>query len=355
MAKANYINHEFIILDASGSMQRHSGNVVKVTDALISSLAGQARDFPDQETRITVYSFSTFSPGGCECLIWDKDVLRVPSIAGLYKAMGGTPLCDAVTKVIGDIREIPVKYGDHTVLGYVVTDGGEGGEHSRSSSRIALPSLVRSLPDTWTLAALVPGVFAKRQLTGYGFAPGNIEIWDPSRQDAVEEVGERIQATSVAYASARSSGMRSTTSLFSMAAPSKTDLTKTLTPMTPGSYYFEEVDQGSWDRITNGRIDEFMALKTGKPYVPGRAYYQMTKRERIQYNKPVAVAVPDHKTREVSVYVGDSARQQLGLPASSEKRDVRVSPGKWKGYKVFVMTTSLNRKLVPGTQLLVMR
>jgi hypothetical protein len=345
MAKANYINHEFIILDASGSMQRHSGNVVKVTDALISSLAGQARDFPDQETRITVYSFSTFSPGGCECLIWDKDVLRVPSIAGLYKAMGGTPLCDAVTKVIGDIREIPVKYGDHTVLGYVVTDGGEGGEHSRSSSRIALPSLVRSLPDTWTLAALVPGVFAKRQLTGYGFAPGNIEIWDPSRQDAVEEVGERIQATSVAYASARSSGMRSTTSLFSMAAPSKADLKASLVPMTPGSYWFEDVD-------ADIRIDDFVSGKTGKPYVPGKAFYQMTKRERIQHYKQVAVAIPDHKTKEVGVYVGAGARKMLGLPDNSE---VRVSPGHWKDYRVFIVSTSMNRKLIGGTRLLIMR
>jgi hypothetical protein len=367
MAKANTIIHEFIILDASSSMQGHTSDVIKVTDALISHLASQVNVFPDQETRISVYAFSSgdyLDGKAYQCLIWDKDVLRVPSIAGIYKPHGNTALTATMMQVIEDMKGIPVQYGDHTFLGMLVTDGHENWSQHQGNIGLEkwygkasqLPVKISGLPDTWTMAGLVPGVTARQQLTRFGFASGNVEIWDPSKKDSILEVGERIRDTSVAYASAvSSSGLRSTTSLFSMASPSKTDLTKTLTPMTPGSYFFEEVDQATWDRIENGRIDQFMALKTGKPYVPGRAYYQMTKRERIQYNKPVAVAVPDHKTREVSVYVGDSARQQLGLPASSEKRDVRVSPGKWKGYKVFVMTTSLNRKLVPGTQLLVMR
>lgn len=356
--RANWITHQIIVLDASGSMIRHTSSVIKVTDSLISYLASSAGNFPEQETRITVYAFSTDLPGGCKCLIWDKDVLRVPSISGLYRAGGGTPLCEAVTAVIRDVREIPVKYGDHSVLGYVVTDAGEGGEHSQEHVRRALPGLIRSLPDTWTLAGLVPGVWSKQQLITYGFAPGNIEIWDPSRREGVEEMGERIRVSSdayaTAYASAGPSAVRSVKSLFTMASPSASDLKRTLTPLTPGSYYFEEVTADDLAKIERGRLDQFMKLKTGKPYMPGDpvTFYQMDRRVRIQKNKRIAVAIPDHQGKTVDVYSGSGARSKLGLP---EDADVRVTPARWPDYRVFVESTSFNRRLYPGTSVLVMR
>ena len=105
--KANIVNHEVIILDASSSMQMHTSNVVKVTDALIQQLASQVSLHPDQETRITVYAFSSenyLDGRAYQCLIWDKDVLRVPSIAGLYKPHGNTALIAMTMQVIEDIN-----------------------------------------------------------------------------------------------------------------------------------------------------------------------------------------------------------------------------------------------------------
>lgn len=360
---ANHIIHEVIVLDASSSMRSHAHEVVKVTDALISQLAGQVSMFPDQETRITVYAFSSenFLGGQAyQCLIWDKDVLRVPSISGLYRPYGNTALCATMMQVIDDMKAIPVRYGEHVFLVYLVTDGQEN--WSRVPHNIGLErwknevlsSHIAALPDTWTIAALVPGLSAKQQLARMGFSPGNVEVWDPSKQGAVEEVGRRISETTVAYAGAVvANSMRGTRNLFSMAAPSKNDITATMTPLTEGSYYFEEVTPDDLTQIDNGRIDQFMQLKTGRPYLPGSpvTFYQMFKRERIQGYKRLAVAVPDHATKKVQVYTGANARAKLGLP----DHEVRVSPGRWKDYRVFVETTSMNRKLYPGTSVLVMR
>jgi hypothetical protein len=354
--KANNIIHEVIVLDASTSMHGYTSDVIKVTDSLISHLASQVKIFPEQETRITIYAFSSEKYMGgqsFQCLIWDKDVLRVPSISGLYKPNGNTALADTMVQVIKDLKEIPVQYGDHTVLLYLVTDGEENVSHPESLMR--LPRDLASLPDTWTVAGLVPGVRAKQQLVRFGFPAGNVEIWDPSQKDAILEVGEKIRTSSAAYASASASpGFRSTQNLFQMASPSVKTMTAGGVPMTPGSYFFEEVDQDSWNKVENGRIDQFMSLKTGKPYVAdGKTYYQMVKRERIQHYKQIAVAVPDHKNKTVALYTGNDARAKLGLP--QDGTEVRVSPGHWKGYKVYIQSTSLNRKLVPGTSLLVMR
>lgn len=347
MSQICYINHEVILLDASGSMQDHAASVITVTDALISTLASQAGMFPDQETRITVYDFSSMHPTrqNVRCLIWDKDVLRVPSIAGLYHANGGTPLCDAMVQMITDMKEIPVKYGDHTVLAYLVSDGLENVSSERNQRQ--LPEMIRGLPETWTLAGLVPSVQAKQILVRYGFAPGNVEIWDPSKREAVEEAGQRIYDTSIAYASARSTGVRGTKSLFEMAAPSVSAVKSILSPVTPGAYFFEEVTPERLAQIENGRIDQFVQLTTGHPYVPGKMYYEMVKRETIQGNKLLAVVT------ENDVYMGDGVRAMLKLPEDGSS--VRVRPGRWKDYAVFISSGSFNRKLQAHTRLLLMR
>jgi hypothetical protein len=339
-------------------MQRHAADLVAVADTQIAFMAERSK-VHDQETRVTVYTFAHMGwrrgdPGELkiECLVYDKDVLRMPSIKGLYKPYGNTPLCDAVIRVTEDLKLTPQKYGDHSFLVYLLTDGQEN--LSTQENITALPGVVASLGENWTLAGFVPDAVAKYELGKFGFPKDNIKVWDPSESGSLAEVGVAMAASADAYMSARSRGVRSTTSLYSMNAPDADDLKKGLTPVTPGSYTFVDVTPERLAQVTAGRIDQFMQLITGKPYVPdGRVFYEMTKRERIQGNKKVAVAIPDHANREASVYTGANARKYLGLPEDGS--DVRVSPGRWKGYKVFVGTGSPNRRLVPGTKVLVFR
>lgn len=353
---SSLINHVALVLDASASMCPHESDVVKAADAHVNSLAAESK-VHDQETRVTVYTFRTDSiwersKPVIECAVYDKDVLRTPSIAGLYAPSGRTPLCTAMLRVIDDLRAVPVKYGDHAFLVYLLTDGQEN--HSDVADIARLKRELPALPENWTLAAFVPDYQAQVKLMSYGFHAGNISVWDPAKAHAVEEVGRRIAHTSSAYFSSRSQGTRGTADLFAMASPKAADVKKALTPLTPGSYFFLDVTEADLAKVSSGRIDEYMTMATGKPYAPGRAYYQMTRRERIQHYKGIAIAVKNPKTGMTEdVYAGGNARQLLGLP--DDGTEVRVSPGRWKDYEVFILSTSMNRRLFPGTRLLVMR
>jgi hypothetical protein len=350
----NIINHFTILLDASTSMAHHTQDLIKVTDTQIQGLA-QSSTFHDQETRVTIYTFSnpSYHEGyTAKCLIYDKDVLRVPSIEGLYKAHGNTALCDALAKVIADLHQIPEQYGDHSHFLTLITDGQEN--WSSSVNVKALPGIIQHLPGNWTLAAFVPSPQNSWSLQNLGFPAGNIKIWDAGEDGSVLDVGVAYAAATSSYMKSRAAGSRSVSNLFTMKAPSAADLKKTLTPVTPGSYFFENVTAKDLALIENARIDQFMELKTGRPYAPGRTYYEMSKRERIQDYKQLAIAIWDKSTNTEGVYTGSGVRAKLGLPDTGE---VRISPGGWnsKGYKVYILSTSFNRKLVPGTRVLVMR
>ena len=82
-----------LLLDASSSMTARGNDkaLIKVVDGLIESLAQESKAM-DQETRVSVYSFADH----VECLVFDKDVLRLPSIKEHYRANGMTALMDAV-------------------------------------------------------------------------------------------------------------------------------------------------------------------------------------------------------------------------------------------------------------------
>lgn len=351
----NSIQHHTIVLDSSGSMQRHRHTVPEVVDAHIKALASDSRSHPNEEVRVSVFQFSSPGPGHVdfECLLYDMDVLRVPSIKGMYRISGGTALCDAGVRVLSDLQAIPVQYGKHYHLVWFVTDGQE--LHSTYQGRASLPLMIGELPEYYTMAAFTPDVSGKHFLTKYGFPQGNISIWDPTQENAIEEVGVAMAAATTSYTSTiRSGTSKRVTNLFEMKAPNVADLKKTLTPMTPGSYWFENVNLEDLAQIRNARIDEFYELKTAKQYYAGAAYYEMTKRERIQDYKKIAFAIWNPSTNTEDVYVGPQVRAKLGLPETGE---VRVSPGRWqgKGYKVYILSTSNNRKLVPGTRVLCIR
>lgn len=334
-ASQNKINHIALILDASSSMHDLTREVVAVADMQIRSLAEQSK-LMDQETRVSVYTFSY--PTEIHCLIYDKDVLRLPSIAGLYKTYGRTALASAVTLAVTDLQKTWEGYGEHSFLIYLITDGMEN--ESPSTVRWALPSLLKSLPDHWTLAAFAPDATAKHHLKTLGFSNDNITIWDPNA--SFEEVGTVIQAANSSFMTARSTGVRGTKSLFNL-KPTDTQTIKTkLTPLTKGSYTLNPV---GGEKI---RINEFVEKITGS-YVPSLAYYEMTQRVRIQGYKKIAILVE----KDDEVYMGDAAREIVGLPVDGS--DVRVSPGSHPGYRIFIQSTSFNRHLLPNSRLLLMR
>lgn len=331
MKSENYINHIVLVLDASGSMAVHLHELVKVADNQIEYLARRSKEL-DQETRVTVYTFNDHE--NIQCLIYDKDVLRMPSIAGLYHPDGMTALIDATVLALDDLSLTPEKYGEHAFLIYVLTDGQEN--RSRTSPTI-LANKIAKLPDHWTLAAFVPdqdGVFEAKK---FGFPKENIAVWDATTTKGLNEAGERIRQTTEVFMVNRTKGIRGSKSLFTLATPSVKTVAKTLDNLHYGQYRLLDVDE-------TGRIDEFVEYELNRPYKLGEAYYQLTKTEEIQPQKKIAIFA-NHK-----VYFGDEARALLGLP----DYHVKVTPSDHPEYDIFVQSTSVNRKLIEGTKLLIL-
>lgn len=335
---ANIINHIGLVLDASGSMARHARNLIQVADSQIKHLAQRSQEL-DQETRISVWTFADRHL--IKCVVWDKDVLRLPSIANFYRADGNTAFVDATLRAIDDLSETPERYGDHSFLLYVLTDGAENNSVARAD---ALQRKLKDLKDHWTVAALVPDMDGVHEAKKFGFPAGNVQIWDTTARDGVVEVGNVIRAATDAYMTARASGLRSTTGLFSTdmtAVNAKTIQQTGLVALARDKYMLIHIPT----ECDGVRIDDFTRDKCHLPYVVSKGFYQLSKTETIQPSKQIAIV---EKGPGGQVYVGRDARTMIGLPDMT----VRVRPDYNPDFSVFVQSTSINRKLVANTKYL---
>lgn len=330
----NYINHIALAVDASSSMSSHKNEVIKVVDGIVAHLAARSKEL-DQETRVTVYTFADQVTN----LVYDKDVLRMPSIRDSYKVYGNTALLDASLKALSDLGQTPELYGDHAFLAYVVTDG----QNNIGNYQVAeLQRALNSLKANWTMACLVPDARGVYEAKKFGFQPNNIAIWDTSSVNGVESAGRVITQSTDKFMTGRSSGARGyTNSLFlDTSNVPAAKVTGQLEALHPGQFRLLPVT------MDGEAIAPFVERYLGYPYRLGMAYYQISKSEKVQPQK--GVAIRDKKTHQL--YVGPHARQILGLP----DYECRVAPSKSPEYDVFIQSTSVNRKLVEGTSVLLL-
>lgn len=331
----NYINHIVLVLDESGSMHPHRSELVKVADAQIKHLADRSQHL-DQETRVTIYTFSNT----VRCIIYDKDVLRLPSIAQYYNPNGGTALIDATMQAVDDLAMTPEKYGDHAFLMYVLSDGEENS--SRAFRAVHLAERLKRLPDHWTVAALVPNAIGMHDAKRVGFPAANVAIWSATSEHGIEEVGKTIKDATERFMVARASGVRGTHTLFATGEDkvnSTTIKAAGLKPVAPSKYDLIPV-------IHDEAIKDFVEGTCGLKFKLGRYYYQLMKTETIQPQKDVAIL----EVATGKIYNGKQARDLIGLPDVQ----VRAKPDPNKKYVTFVQSTAPNRKLIAGTKLLIL-
>lgn len=330
MQPANIINHIVLVLDASYSMKGREAELIRVADNQIAYLAQRSRDL-DQETRVTVYMFSNRRE--IYCLIYDKDVLRMPSIKTLYKVMSQTALIDATMIAISDLQMTPEKYGEHAFLIYVLTDGQENNSAHRSYD---LERVISGLPDHWTIAAFVPdqtGVFEAKR---FGFPTENIAVWDATSAKGINEAGETIRRTTDTFMQNRAKGIRGSKSLFKLNVITPEDIFRTMTPLTPFDYQLRDV-------FYDSRADDFIR-DNGSHFKIGMLFYQLTKTETIQPQKRIAILYQN------KMYIGyKEIRNVLGLPDET----VKVTPANYP-YTIFVESTAPNRKLISGTRAIIL-
>jgi hypothetical protein len=322
-------------LDASGSMSQLREGVVKLFNSQVEFLVKRSKEL-EQETRAFVYKFDT----NVKNLVWDTDVLRIPDIENLYYPSNSTALIDSILQSIADLKKIPQLYCDFSVLHYTISDGENNVNDWRASE---LRKELKNLPENWTFAFLAPDGFAASQARSYGFE--NIEMWDALSNKGIEEASRKITQATDGYMVGRSKGIRGTKSnLFSIdtSALKANVIKKSLEELKVGKDYTIIPVRGDQP------IREYVEAFTKKPYRIGSAYYMLTKKESIQHHKQICI---QHKVNG-KVFGGVNARHLLGLP----DHEVKVGPDTHgSAYEIFIQSSSVNRKLIDNTKLLLMK
>lgn len=115
-----------------------------------------------------------------------------------------------------------------------------------------------------------------------------------------------------------------------------------LTPVKPGRFQAMEVTENCDIRsfVTNNGIE----------FKRGRGFYELTKHETVQQYKEIIIQ--DRETGEM--FTGGQVREKLGLLPQCDKGGAKESLSSYdtKVYRVFVQSTSVNRKLIGGTTFL---
>lgn len=333
----NPIQHIALVLDASPSMQHLVDTVIKVADEQIKFLAQRSQEL-DLETHVTVYMFA--DPDMIYCLFYDKDVLRLPSLNGLYRWMGrSTALIDATMRSQLDLQKTATLYGDHAFLTFVLTDGEENSSHAFGSHDLA--KLLGEQPDNYTVAIMVPDQRSKIRCHDLGFGKNNVAVWDTTSKAGMEEAGRVIKDATDVYMTNLSRGVTNK-GVFNMdpVAVNHKTVAANLKELT--GFRVERVKQGQ-----PAVIKEFIeSLQPKVPFVQGANYFPLIKRERISDAKEIVI----RHIISGKIYGGPQARALVGLPDTGE---VSVSPQPNSEYEIFVQSTSLNRKLIPGHDLLI--
>lgn len=331
--KNTFKNHVYVMVDKSSSMSSIIKTARDVFNAQIDSLR-EASLRHEQETRINFYTFSNT----VECVISDVDVARPVKLEEIT-ASGMTAIRDAFALAVADSQEVSQKYGDHSFIFYIITDGEE---NSSRTTQAKFMDLIRSLPDNCTVAAFVPDKNGKQLMEKLGIPEGNVEIWSATHE-GVKDVGQKFGKTMDNFFTARKTGVKSSKSMFS-------DL-KEVNSKNVGKV-LDIVASSKYDIIINEttraiQIKPLVEDKTSRVYVKGKAFYELVKNEHVQPSKQIAIQ--NKKTGKV--YTGDNARQLLNLP----NREVKVVPEDFGEWIVFVQSTSVNRNVIPKQRILVLK
>lgn len=326
---ANLVNHVILVVDRSGSMQNVKSPTERAIRSNIDTLQAKARE-TGQVTTLTYIKFDTH----VDIDFVRRNVLEAPKSIEI-DPRGGTSLIDATITAINEgLKFDDAKKKTTSFLLMVLTDGEENSSSAQPTDLEKKLAQVNKT-DRWTTAFMVPNQYGKNMLQRMGVPEDNIKTWTQTAQGA-KEIGDEVNTGISAYYALRSVGKTSTKGFFQpdMSKVKAKDLKK-----------LDDVRHKAkiWTVGAEMPIQQFVENKNVF-YKPGNGFYQLMKREEVQYHK--AIAIVDKATG--AVYTGPQARNVLGLP----NLDVKIAPGNHGNFDIFIQSTSNNRKLPRGTKLL---
>lgn len=325
------VNHIALVVDTSGSMGQYHKKLVDTLNAQIASVKQNAYG-SDQETHVTIVQFDDTA----RVLVSDAFAESVQPFTTARLTIGGcTALRDGVLAATRVLDHAANLTRDNSFLVIVLTDGLE---NRSSAGPHAFEDMLRRKQATgrWSFAFLVPPGHG-HDVFALGVPKGNIQEWELSDR-GFDQVRDTVDKGMGAFYRGRAAGRTATTAF----CPDLSQVTqRDLSKLDDLSGRFRSLNV---ERETD--ITSFINYKLGH-YTIGLAYYQLTKREKIQDHKKLLI----RDRRDGRIYGGDQARTLIGI-SSGPGVSVSVAPGNHANFDIFVNSTSTNRKLVRGTTVL---
>ena len=324
-------NYILFLNDHSGSMSGLTSAAARDYNATIKAI----KDAATAEMLDTVVFVTEVGVGGAgfqhAVVASNPHVLREKT---KWIASGGTPMNRALESAIEVMHRMPdIAKEDVSVLVMITSDG-----DFTDVASPALLELMKKLQATgrWTFVARLPAIYRKDKVAALNIPQDNILSWETTSK-GMEAASVKTQAAVSSYFTARSAGLKSSSSFYADA--SKVDITSLTDISKKVSLYVVPAE-------ANGiEIRDFVLTKRME-YLKGSAFYQLTKTEaKVGHQKQILV----RDRASGKVFAGAEARQMIGLPTD---RNARLHPGDHKNFDLFIQSESVNRKLVGGTGLL---
>lgn len=330
-----------------GFSRDHSGSMRSIAQAAMRDYNDQlatiqaASTHHNQDTIVSVVTIGNGSWATVGREVVNANVNTLRPLERYQADANGTPMIESVFELINILSSVPeANDEDVSFLVMVTTDGQE------TESRHRGPELARRIrelqaTDRWTFVFRVPRG-GEKELARLGITNVNVFEW--------EQTVKGVQASTIAnqeafteYFTGRSKGMKSTTKFYaSMADIDISEVKKALVDVS-AEVMFLDVTKADDQTLIRPFVE---AKLNGEAMVRGGAFYQLVKTEpRVQANKRIAI----REKKSGAVYTGDAARQMLALPTVGT---VRLAPADLGDYEIFIQSTSVNRKLEAGTQVL---
>jgi uncharacterized protein YegL len=328
------VNNVAFVIDESGSMSNLSHKVNELYNNKILQLREESRK-SGQETNVTLTTFSN----NANILFLNKHINNIP----IYRQTthGLTALCTAVCTTIDELwNKTTFKANeDLSFLVIVLTDGYENASLEEDKKRIHSLLEEKQALGNWTFVFMVPPGNKQYVNEILGVPSGNIQEWEQTEQ-GMDSVAETTTSGLSNYYAARSVGQTAVKNFCSVKVDLGAVKAQDLRKLDNIAYKCKIL---TVDKECS--ISDFVSSKRGY-YVPGTAYYELTKVEKLNPDREILVM----KKGENAIYGGQQARDLLGL---AKDKYLRVSPYNMGPYNLYLESRSNNRILVRGTKVIV--
>lgn len=258
-------------------------------------------------------------------------VLPVEKIVAGYNPRQCSTKLFNVAKLVADEA---LKPGYQATLIYIITDGNE--QDSTISFSDAKAAVARALGSDRVTFACVGPDRAVETFKSYGIPAGCIRLWDGKDGLDLGKVTTEASQGITEFTTARAAGKTKVEKFFVDARKLDSVITQLM----------NVTDACKMLHVDREAILQPFVEENKLPFIVGANYYSLTKPEILRPNRAILVRQKGGK----QVYSGPNVRKALGLPNDKE---CKVEPGDMGTYELFLESTSHNRVLVRGTDLIV--